>query len=65
MSINKNWINILIIIGLLLNNKKETSLVVQWIRICFPMQGKQIQSLVQEDSTCLDATEPVCPWAGL
>ena len=27
------------------------SLVVQWLRICLPVQGTQVQSLVQEDST--------------
>ena len=25
-----------------------TSLVVQWLRICLPMQGTQVRSLVQE-----------------
>ena len=34
-------------------------LVVQWLRICLPMQGTSVQSLVQEDSTCLGATKPV------
>ena len=24
----------------------------EWIRICLPVQGTWIQSLVQEDSTC-------------
>ena len=37
-----------------------TSLVVQWIRICLPMQGTWVWSLVQEDSTCRGAnTAPV------
>ena len=31
----------------------------QWVRICLPMQGTQIQSLIQEDPTCLGATEPM------
>ena len=26
----------------------RTSLVVQWLRICLPMQGTQVQSLIQE-----------------
>ena len=40
------------------------SLVVQWIRINLPMQGIWIQSPVQEDSTCCEATEPMyCYWA--
>ena len=30
----------------------------QWIRTCLPMQGTRVQSLVQEDSTCLGATKP-------
>ena len=39
----------------------QTSLVVQWIRICLPMQGTWVQFLVREDSTCCGATKPVCP----
>ena len=35
-----------------------TSLVAQWLRIRLPMQGTQVQSLVQEDPTCCRATEP-------
>ena len=35
------------------------SLVIQWIRIRLPMQGTQVRSLVQEDSTCLGATKPL------
>ena len=37
----------------------ETFLVVQWLRICLSLQGKRVQSLVREDSTCLGATKPV------
>ena len=37
-----------------------TSLVVQWLRICLPMQGTWIQSLVWEDSTYLGETKPQC-----
>ena len=36
-----------------------TSLVIQWLRICLPMQGTQVQSN-QEDPTCLGATKSVC-----
>ena len=36
-----------------------TSLVVQWLRVCLPMQGTQVRSLVQEDPTCRGATKPV------
>ena len=38
-----------------------TSLVVQWLRICLPMQGTQVQALVREDSTCRRATKPRAP----
>ena len=36
-----------------------TSLVVQWLRIRLPVQGTQVQALVQEDPTCRGATKPV------
>ena len=36
-----------------------TSLVSKWLRIHLPTQGTQVQSLVQEDPTCLGATKPV------
>ena len=35
------------------------SLVAQWLRICLPMQGTQVQALVQEDPTCCGATKPM------
>ena len=35
-----------------------TSLVVQWLRICLPVQGRQVWSLVGGDYTCLWATTP-------
>ena len=38
---------------------KGTSLVVQWLRICLPMQGTQVRSLVRGDSTCRGATKPM------
>ena len=39
--------------------KLGISLVVQWLRICLPMQGTWVQSLVQElRSTCHRATKP-------
>ena len=37
----------------------RTSLVVQWLRVCLPMQGTQVQSLVQEDPAYCRATKPV------
>ena len=41
--------------------------MVQWLRICLPMQGTRVQSLVQEDpihateelNPCATTTEPV------
>ena len=44
---------------ILIKYKAGTSLVVQWIRICLPMQGTGVRSLVQEDSTCHRASKPV------
>ena len=38
--------------------KEGPSLVVQWLRICQPVQGTQVHSLVWEDSTCPRAAEP-------
>ena len=43
------------------DNPPRTFLVVQWLRICLPMQGIWVQSLVQEDPTCCGATKPVGP----
>ena len=37
----------------------QTSLIVQWMGICLPVQGTQVQSLVREDSTCCAATQPM------
>ena len=37
-----------------------TSLVAQWLRVCLPMQGTRVRSLVQEDSTCHGVTKPMC-----
>ena len=36
----------------------QTSLVAQWLRIRLPMQGTQVQTLVQEDPACCRATKP-------
>ena len=33
------------------------SLVVQWFKICLPMQETQVQSLVQKDPTCHGAAK--------
>ena len=44
-----------------------TSLVVQWVGICLPMQGSWVPSLVWENPTCLEATKQVSSnyWAYL
>ena len=44
-----------------------TSPVVQWLGVCLPVQGKQVQSLVLEDPTFCAAAKPVsCSrWAGV
>ena len=39
-------------------NLKRASLVAQWLRICLPMQGTRVRSLVREDPTCHGATKP-------
>ena len=39
--------------------KVWASLVVQWLRICLPMQGTRVRALVWEDPTCRGATRPV------
>ena len=36
-----------------------TSLVVQWLRICLPVQRTWVRALVWEDPTCHRATKPV------
>ena len=40
------------------NSEERTSLVVQWLRMHLPMQGKWVQSLVPEDAICYTATKP-------
>ena len=37
----------------------RASLVVQWLRICLPVQGTRVRALVWEDPTCRGATGPV------
>ena len=41
------------------NTMAWASLVVQWLRICLPMQGTRVRALVWEDPTCHGATRPV------
>ena len=50
--------------------ERVASPVVQWFRICLPMQGTRVWSLVWKDATCHGATKPVChncwahvPWS--
>ena len=70
MKMSWNWIVVIAaqLCKFTKNHWIGTSLVAQWIRMCLPMQGTWVQSLVQEDSTCCRATKPVCcnywnPWA--
>ena len=44
-----------------IKKQKRTSLVVQWLGIHLLMQQTLVQSLVREDSTCGEATKPMCP----
>ena len=37
----------------------QASLVAPWLRICLPVQGTWVRSLVWEDPTCCRATKPV------
>ena len=50
---------ILMLKKLNLNSGRGTSLVVQWLRIRLPMQGKQVPSLVREEPTCQGSTKPL------
>ena len=43
----------------MLKDIDRASLVVQWLRICLPIQGTRVQALVWEDTTCHGATRPV------
>ena len=55
------WMDLEIIVLSEVNQKEEdwASLVVQWLRICLPMQGARVRALVWEDPTCRGATKPV------
>ena len=50
----------LVILIIVLNCFLRTSLVMQWLRICLPIQGAWVQSLVLEEPTCCGATKPMC-----
>ena len=43
----------------MLKSEPGASLVAQWLRICLPMQGTQVQALVWEDPTCRGAPRPM------
>ena len=45
--------------NLLLRQKPQTSLVVQWLRIRLPVQGTQVQSLLQEAPTWAHVPQPL------
>ena len=47
--------------GTIIASMKDTraSLVVQWLRICLPIQGTRVWALIREDPTCRGATKPV------
>ena len=49
------------IIPPIMSNKgnRRTSLLAQWLRICLPMQGIWVLSLVWQNPTCQGATKPV------
>ena len=38
---------------------QETSLMVQWLSVCLPVQGTWVRSLVRKDLTCHRTTKPV------
>ena len=40
-------------------SESRASLVVQWLRICLPMQETRVRALVWEDPTCRGATRPM------
>ena len=42
-----------------IKKNERASLVIQWLRICLPMQGTRVQALVWEDPTCRRAARPV------
>ena len=53
------WGNTHLAIQVFKNHMDRASLVVQWLRICLPMQGTRVRALVWEDPTCRRATKPV------
>ena len=42
-----------------LETTEQQQLVVQWLRISLAIHATQVQSLVQEDPTCCEATKSV------
>ena len=43
-----------------IKKQKRTSLVVQWLGICLLKQQTLVQFLVRDNSTCGEATKPMC-----
>ena len=41
------------------DTEDRTSLVLQWIGVCLPMQATGVQTLGWQDSTCHGATKPI------
>ena len=46
----------MVLLNVIIKATRWTSLMVQWIRICLPMQGAWVWSLVWDDSRCLGAS---------
>jgi len=46
--------------GIVPRTRVGTSLVVQCLGVCLPMQGTWVQSLVRKEPSCHEATKPVC-----
>ena len=57
--INKSWDVMYSLVTVVNNTALRASLVVQWLRICLPMQGTRVRALVWEYPTCCGATNPV------
>ena len=55
----KSYSASLVIREIQIKTTRRASLVVQWLRICLPMQGTQVRALVWEDPICRGATRPV------
>ena len=52
-------LSLLQVIKEIIKHNRRASLVVQWLRICLPVQGTRVRALVWEDPTCHGAAGPV------